>query len=83
MIKKCDVCGHDMISDDIGKYHNVTLNGLNINPVKVMPKKMYKEYIKSSKVHREICRILDTFGKTDFNICFVCLLKALGVKERK
>ena len=32
--------------------------------------------------HKEIRRVEDAFGKTDFKICYVCWLKSLGVKER-
>ncbi len=28
-------------------------------------------------------RVKSLFGKTDFNICYVCLLRSLGVKENK
>ncbi len=31
--------------------------------------------------HKEIRRVERRFGKTEFKICYVCLLKALGVKE--
>lgn len=31
----------------------------------------------------EYKRIEQAFGKTNFAICFVCLLKALGVKTKK
>ena len=65
---KCDVCGEDMIDDDI------TLTGIEFK-LKI-PKK-------SGKVPHEVCRVLETFGKTEFRICYVCWLKSLGVKERK
>lgn len=65
---KCDACGEDMTDND------TTLIGLKIEFD--MPKK-------SGKVHHEICRVLDAFGKTEFKICYVCWLKSLGVKERK
>ena len=32
--------------------------------------------------HKEIQRVKDAFGKTDFKICYVCCLRSLGVKER-
>lgn len=31
--------------------------------------------------HKEIRRVKNAFGKTDFKICYVCWLKSLGVKE--
>ena len=31
--------------------------------------------------HAETRRVKNRFGKTSFKICYVCLLKALGVKE--
>lgn len=31
--------------------------------------------------HKEIQRLENTFGKTNFKICYVCWLKSLGVKE--
>lgn len=30
--------------------------------------------------HKEEQRIIETFGATEFQICFICLLKSLGVK---
>lgn len=69
---KCDICGEDMTDEDLkGKY--ATLIGLEIKLK--LPKK-------SGKVHHEICRVLETFGKTEFRICFVCWLKSLGFKEK-
>ena len=63
----CDVCGEDMTDES-----ETCLFGLEIKLK--MPKK-------SGKVHHEICRVLETFGKTEFRICFVCWLKSLGVKK--
>ena len=40
---------------------------------------------KSVKVqgeHKEIQRVKDVFGKTDFKICYVCWLTTLGIKKR-
>ena len=33
--------------------------------------------------HREANRVKEVFGKQTFNVCFVCLLRTLGVKELK
>jgi hypothetical protein len=41
-----------------------------------------EEDITISNNQKELDRVLDTFGETHFNICFVCLLKALGVKAK-
>ncbi|GAH92696.1 unnamed protein product [marine sediment metagenome] len=68
----CDVCGVDM-ADDNQPFSGTSLFGLEI--ILKLPKK-------SGKVHHEICRVLETFGKTEFKICFVCWLKSLGVKEK-
>lgn len=32
--------------------------------------------------HPEADRVLKVFGKQTFNICFVCFLRALGMKEK-
>lgn len=66
--KICDVCGINMTDDDGISYIGFELN------IK-LPKG-------SGKVHHEVCRVLDTFGKTHFRICYVCWLKSLGIKEK-
>jgi hypothetical protein len=33
--------------------------------------------------HPEADRVKEVFGKQAFNVCFVCFLRALGVKELK
>jgi hypothetical protein len=33
--------------------------------------------------HPEADRLLEVFGKQRFNVCFVCFLRALGVKEKR
>lgn len=30
--------------------------------------------------HPELVKVRDTFGKTDFDVCFTCWLKSLGVR---
>jgi len=64
----CNVCGVDMTDDSGNSFIGLEI-GLKL------PKK-------SGIVHHEICRVLETFGKTEFKICFVCWLKSLGIKEK-
>jgi hypothetical protein len=33
--------------------------------------------------HREIQRVVKTFGKLAFDVCYVCYLKSLGVKPKR
>lgn len=64
----CDVC-KTQLSDDDGS--NVVI-GIAIN----------SSYLKEDKLKRyDVGKIInDMFGKSNFNICFPCMIKAFGVK---
>lgn len=66
---KCDACGEDL-TDAI----KAGLIGLELK---------FEVPKKSGKVPHEICRVLEAFGKTEFNVCYVCCLKSLGVGMKK
>ena len=64
---KCDVCNEELT--DVEK--NTTIIGVLFNISKL------------DKDHSETKRIKEIFGKTEFNICYVCWLKSLGIKPIK
>jgi len=67
----CDSCGHDMYDPKT----NNSVTGVRIE-VAVRPGE-------EKTAHAEFKRIIDTFGKSDFDVCYVCWLKSLGVKPKK
>jgi hypothetical protein len=86
---KCDVCGDELISEDR------SLVGLEISLTFIKGVSRDVQTVASTAVgqskrvcmvdldwsdHPESKKVRDTFGKTEFNICFTCWLKSLGVK---
>lgn len=63
----CDVCSHEMWDTE----SQTNLIGT-----------VMKLTISDNVSHPEVQRVKDLFGKLEFNVCFVCWLKSLGVKER-
>lgn len=65
----CAVCKDKLANDSescIGMTLTMILNNDNID--------------KNSIVYKEYKKVLDTFGKTEFNICWSCWIKSFGVK---
>jgi len=60
----CDVCGDDL------SYKGTDIVAINI-VVDIANKKID---------HPEIFKVKNAFGKLEFNICFLCWLKNLGIK---
>ena len=67
----CDVCGHDMY-DPKANY--------TVTAVRVSIQIAYQDPLSK---HREIQRVVKTFGKLAFDVCYVCYLKSLGVKPKR
>lgn len=61
---ECDVCGDEMEDEK-----KVLVQGMEIK-ITSLDKEPHPEYQK----------LIDTFGKSEFHVCFVCWIKALGVK---
>lgn len=64
--------GEDIFCDVCGR--KLTENGLSIIGMRIS---RMSDQIEKSNEYR---RIKDTFGKTEFNICWVDFIKSLGVK---
>jgi len=67
----CSVCGQDMYDP---KTKN-TVTGIHIG-ICVKPGE-------EEGAHSEYKRVIKVFGKNEFDICYVCWLRALGVKPKK
>lgn len=61
----CDVCGMDLKEEEGSK----SLVAKRVSLLGAMADS------------KEGKRVKEKFGKTDFCVCYVCLLKALGIKE--
>lgn len=66
---KCDVCGDEMEDKDSG-----LLEGIEISVV---------WGVDDGPLHPEYKKLIDTFGKSEFHICFTCWIISLGVKPIK
>lgn len=62
----CDSCGESLYDDTLK---------MSIIAIRI-------DLSEHSGNHKEIKRVLDTFGKTKFDICFTCWLKSLGVRPK-
>jgi len=61
------VCGDEM------EYKETDLIGMSIS---------FKINDDSIKKHPEYLKILNNFGKTEFNVCYSCWLKSMGIKRK-
>ena len=59
----CEACGEEMKDRELGN-----LIGLYL-----------KITSRTIKEHPELVRVRKIFGRTEFNICYVCRLRALGI----
>jgi hypothetical protein len=62
---KCSVCGDSLYEENLKE----TIIGLNIRLI-----------LRDKILHKEFEKVKDMFGTTEFNICYCCWLKSLGVK---
>jgi len=67
----CDVCGIDMFDEELC----VPMVGIDINIID-------KRTNANVKIHKEAQRLLDELGVTEFQLCFVCWFKSMGVKSK-
>ncbi len=67
--KNCDVCGISLIDKS-----GTAVIALGISVLSILS---------ADTITTESERVKTLFGKTDFNICYVCLLRSLGVKENE
>ena len=72
----CDICGVDTYDPET----DATLIGLALN---IRLPKGDEAQFAGTMNQKEYDRVLAAFGKTEFNICFVCFLTALGVKRKE
>jgi hypothetical protein len=67
---KCNVCGSDLTNTET----NASVAGMTISI-------STDRNIHSTEV--EFNRVQNMFGQTEFNICYCCLIKAMGVKPKE
>lgn len=66
----CDVCNTDLTDETGATVIGMAYNLSDIRSDKTKP------------AHKEYVRLVEVFGKENFNVCFVCWMKAMGIKPK-